>query len=261
MHAGSCFVGLVLALAALQPAHAELYGFVDNQGVVHLANRRVDVRYQPLRKPLHAAVPDNTATIPPAGTATAPGRSAPLPLAFVRTRRYDDLIAQTADEYRLDRHLLHSIIAVESGFNPAAVSPKGAIGLMQVMPQTGRRFGIDNLTDPRQNLAAGARYLRALYSQFNANLPLVIAAYNAGEGAVQKYRNTVPPYTETQDYVARVLATYQRRLRAADGTEASAPLAQAGGSPFVTARRTVRHPGARSVLILRGTQTATTETW
>lgn len=259
MHAKSCFVGLVLTLAVLQPARAELYGFVDSQGVVHLANRRVDERYLPLRTPLHAAVPETAPVATPVGEAVVPGRT--LPLAFARSARYDDLIAQTADEYRLDRHLLHSIIAVESGFNPAAVSPKGAIGLMQVMPQTGRRFGIDNLTDPRQNLTAGARYLRTLYSQFNANLPLVIAAYNAGEGAVQKYRNTIPPYTETQGYVARVLATYRRRLQAAGGTDASVPQGLPGGNAVAVATRPARRQGSRSVLILRGTQTATTETW
>jgi membrane-bound lytic murein transglycosylase MltF len=86
---------------------------------------------------------------------------------------------------------LHSIVTVESGYNPQAVSPKGAIGLMQVIPATGERFGVSRLDDPRQNLRAGARYLRFLLSQFNNDLPLVIAAYNAGEG---RCRNTATPF-------------------------------------------------------------------
>jgi soluble lytic murein transglycosylase-like protein len=117
---------------------------------------------------------------------------------------------------------------------------------MQVMPATGQRFGITNLTDPRQNLIAGARYLRVLLAQFNANLPLVIAAYNAGEGAVQKYRNTIPPYNETRDYVTKVMASYQQRR----------PGIEIGDAP-----NPIQNAPTRTVMILRGDHPAITESW
>ncbi|WP_174875038.1 lytic transglycosylase domain-containing protein [Vogesella oryzae] len=135
----------------------------------------------------------------------APGYNRQLAAQFAK------LINRIAREQQLDPQLLHSIITVESGYNAGAVSPKGAIGLMQLMPDTASRFGSSNPADPVQNLRAGARYVRFLLALFNHNMPLVLAAYNAGEGAVSKYRNTIPPYQETRDYVAKVLASYQLR--------------------------------------------------
>ncbi|SCK11952.1 lytic transglycosylase domain-containing protein [Vogesella sp. LIG4] len=124
---------------------------------------------------------------------------------------FSKLVARIAHEQHLDPQLLHSIITVESGYNPGAVSPKGAIGLMQLMPGTASRFGASNPQDPVQNIRAGARYVRFLLALFNSDMSLVLAAYNAGEGAVSKYRNTIPPYEETREYVAKVLASYQKR--------------------------------------------------
>jgi soluble lytic murein transglycosylase-like protein len=187
------WAGVLVGLVFAGVAHAELYVYKDDQGVIHLARHRLDARYQSFDH----YQPPSSAMLPREKQAQ-------------RAARFDDLIAATASAYQLDRRLLHSIIAVESGFNPSAISPKGAIGLMQVMPDTGRRFGVANLSDPQQNLIAGARYLRALLARFNGNLPLVIAAYNAGEGAVQRYGNTIPPYNETQGYVAKVLTSYHR---------------------------------------------------
>jgi soluble lytic murein transglycosylase-like protein len=117
------------------------------------------------------------------------------------------IIDEAAHVADVDSALLMAVIDVESGGDPQAVSPKGATGLMQLMPGTGERHGASNLFDPRQNIAAGARYLRELTRQFGA-LPLVLAAYNAGEGAVQKYGGQIPPYAETMDYVPKVIARY-----------------------------------------------------
>ena len=124
---------------------------------------------------------------------------------------FNKLIAKVAREQKVDPQLLHSIITVESGYDPEALSPKGAQGLMQLMPQTAARFGASNPADPLENLRAGARYLRFLLTEFKHDMPLVIAAYNAGEGSVSKYRNSIPPYPETRMYVAKVLASYEKR--------------------------------------------------
>lgn len=119
------------------------------------------------------------------------------------------LVDEAARAADLDSALLMAVIDVESGGDPQAVSPKGATGLMQVTPDTGARHGATDLFDPRQNLAAGARYLRQLMRQFG-DLPLALAAYNAGEGAVQKYGGQIPPYAETIRYVPKVMGRYLR---------------------------------------------------
>lgn len=150
----------------------------------------------------------------PAETGTR-GDSVPAGKAPAYSRQqaalFNKLIHQVAREHQLDPQLLHAIVTVESGYNPGATSPKGAQGLMQLMPDTAARFGVRNRVDPLQSLRGGARYLRFLQSHFNHDMTLVIAAYNAGEGAVGKYRNTIPPYRETREYVAKVLASYESR--------------------------------------------------
>lgn len=129
------------------------------------------------------------------------------------------IIADAAQAAEVDSALLMAVIDVESGGNPRAMSPKGATGLMQLMPATGARQGASDLLDPRQNIAVGARYLKALMRQFG-DLPLALAAYNAGEGAVQKYGGQIPPYAETMTYVPKVMARYSwyRDATASTGT-------------------------------------------
>lgn len=117
------------------------------------------------------------------------------------------LIEKIASEYQVDSHLLATIIFHESRFNPNAISPKGAIGLMQVMPKTARRFGFSEISDPEKNIRAGTAYLKWLLNRFNNNIALVAAAYNAGEGAVQRYGG-IPPYKETQRYVQKIMLDY-----------------------------------------------------
>jgi hypothetical protein len=122
--------------------------------------------------------------------------SAALPLA--------DLVEQTARRYNVDPLLVHAVIQVESSYNPNAVSPKGAQGLMQLMPATARRFGVSDSFRVAENLEGGVRYLRYLQDLFQEDLRLTIAAYNAGEAAVIKYNWNIPPYPETQNYVYQV---------------------------------------------------------
>jgi soluble lytic murein transglycosylase-like protein len=127
---------------------------------------------------------------------------------------YGEQIRRAARNFDIDPGLVRAIIATESNFDPRAVSPKGARGLMQLMPATARRFGVKDIFDPAQNISGGVRYLRHLLDLFEGDLVLALAAYNAGEGVVQD-RGAVPNYRETQDYVDRVLARYGHPGRSA----------------------------------------------
>jgi soluble lytic murein transglycosylase-like protein len=120
------------------------------------------------------------------------------------------MIAHVAAEERIDRALLHAVIATESGYDSRARSPKGAVGLMQLMPGTAERYGVRDIWNPQQNLRAGARYIRDLLAMFNDDLELALAAYNAGEGAVIRFGKRIPPFAETRSYVPRVLRQYDR---------------------------------------------------
>ena len=124
-----------------------------------------------------------------------------------RYRRYDAYIREASQLYQLPEAFVRAVVRVESDFNPNVVSNAGAMGLMQLMPQTARSMGVRDPFDPRQNILGGTRYLRVLANSFNGDLVLTVAAYNAGGGAVTRYRG-VPPYAETRRYVQRVLRHY-----------------------------------------------------
>jgi len=134
---------------------------------------------------------------------------------------FDREITAAARDAGVEPALVHAVISVESAYRPDAVSPKGAIGLMQVMPGTAQRYGISNPTDIRNNLRAGSRHLRTLIDRFGDRLDLVLAAYNAGEGAVRKYNNAVPPFRETRAYVPAVMKRYKPRKAPVIELEAS----------------------------------------
>ncbi len=119
------------------------------------------------------------------------------------------LIAETARRHHLNPALVRSVVAVESAFQPNATSPKGAQGLMQLMPQTARSLGVADPFDPAQNLDGGTRHLKGLVARYGGNLDLALAAYNAGQGAVEKHRG-IPPYAETRQYVKKVLERYRK---------------------------------------------------
>jgi soluble lytic murein transglycosylase-like protein len=122
----------------------------------------------------------------------------------------DSLIVQSAARNGIDPHLILAVMKQESSFNTQAISYKGARGLMQLMPATAARFGVRDIFDPAQNIEGGSRYLRFLLDTFNGNVELALAGYNAGENAVMRYGNQIPPYRETQDYVRKISAHYAR---------------------------------------------------
>ena len=133
---------------------------------------------------------------------------------------FADFIATSATTHGVAAELVASVIAVESNFNPNAVSVKSARGLMQLMPQTAARFGVKNVFDPKQNIDAGTHYLKELLLRYNGDLRLTLAAYNAGPDRVEQFR-TVPPYRETRDYVRRVTEKFNATLKSSDHLLAS----------------------------------------
>lgn len=202
---------VVASIVTMGEARADVYGFVEENGTVHLATEAVDPRYTLFLKSGDSA---------PA----APGRSAP-DASLMKTRlfqrlidhpnvaRYEPMIRAASTRHGLDPQLVKAVIAVESGFEPGAVSDKGAVGLMQVLPSTGERYGVRadrkksvdaKLADPLLNLEIGTRYLADLRRLFVNRPELALAAYNAGENAVIHYRNAIPPFPETQAYVKLV---------------------------------------------------------
>jgi Transglycosylase SLT domain len=122
--------------------------------------------------------------------------------------QYDSYIVESSKRYSIDPMLMYSQMHQESGFKLKATSNKGASGLMQLMPPTARRFGVTDIYDPQQNIDAGVKYMRWLLDKFGGDVRLALAGYNAGEGAVMKYGNQIPPYKETQEYVRRITARY-----------------------------------------------------
>ena len=143
-----------------------------------------------------------------------PPQRLPPAIPVLAVPRAEASIEAIARRHGLDPLLVHAVIRVESNFDARAISPKGAAGLMQLMPETAQRYGVDNRFDPAQNVDGGVRYLRDLIALFNGDLSLALAAYNAGEGAVLKYGRRIPPYPESQQYVVRVWSFYDQLRRA-----------------------------------------------
>lgn len=142
--------------------------------------------------------------------------------------RIDSLIKHNGAKYGVDPYLIFCVMEQESHFNTRALSPKGAQGLMQLMPGTSARFGVRRPSDPAQNIAGGTRYLKQLMGQFDGRIDLVLASYNAGEGAVLRFGRKVPPYRETRDYVKRISYRYRRPKPAVAAKKSLGPMARAG---------------------------------
>ena len=222
-----------IVLTGLLPlaARADVWGYIDDRGVAHFAVEKVDERYQlfylggesfDTARGIAIGKPEPTLAAPPRLLAffeAAPG--------YQQVRKH---LHEAASAHGIDYELLQALIATESGFDSGAVSPKGAIGLMQVLPTTAMRYGLvgdrkisleRKLTDPRTNIRAGTRYLGDLLKLFPGQLELALAAYNAGEGAVQRAGNRIPNFRETQNYVKTVMQLYGV-LKAAATVEAAA---------------------------------------
>ena len=206
--------GLALACAT-QVARADIYGYIDADGNAHFSAEKLDERYQLF---MHGDGAFDSSELTAPAPAAPQGAIRQYLAQHPNLKKYEPLMTQAAHDYVVELPLLKAVMAAESGFNPGAISPRGAVGLMQVMPATAERYGLqgdqrrsvsDKLADPKTNIRLGARYLRDLMHLFPDQLALVLASYNAGEGAVQKYRNRVPPYPETQNYVKLVTQFYQ----------------------------------------------------
>ena len=192
---------LLLLVSALSAgiAHADIYRYVDADGAVHFTNVPQDSRFKVYLK--EKRKPDPV-------TDTLSGE---IRYYDEKERaRYAKPIQDAARATRLEPALIHAVISAESGYNPFARSRKGAAGLMQLMPETARRYGVKNRLDPAQNISGGARYLRDLIRMFNNDLQLAVAAYNAGENAVVRAGNRIPPFQETMAYVPRVMTYYKK---------------------------------------------------
>jgi soluble lytic murein transglycosylase-like protein len=178
----------VMASFTSRPASAQIYTWVDESGGLVVSN-----------------VPEGTNL--GVGSYEVPQSDAVRATRYVapeRARAFDDVIEEHATRNGVRKDLVRAVIQVESAFNPRAVSSKGAMGLMQLMPATARQFGVRNAFDPDENVRGGVAYLRQLLDRYDGNERLALAAYNAGPGAVDRYGETVPPYRETRDYVSRV---------------------------------------------------------
>lgn len=181
---------LFLLLAAVsRPADAQIYSWVDGSGSMVISN-----------VPQGANLGIASGEAPAETTAPRAARVADP----VRSRSFDDLIDEHASRQGVRKDLVKAVIQVESGFNPRAVSNKGAVGLMQLMPGTARQLGVANPYDPSENVRGGVAYLRQLLDRYDGDERLALAAYNAGPGAVDSHGQTVPPYRETRDYVSKV---------------------------------------------------------
>ena len=261
--------GLLCLALGSTAARAEVWAYIDARGVAHFSAERLDERYElflkggtpepgaanasaqaaPAAPPAasHAAPMGNTYPSTPALTPAstpAPASAQSRLLAYLeqspRYKAVQHLLKDAALTHGIDHALLKALIAAESGFDTHAVSPKGAVGLMQLISATAERYGVKadrsggiekKLTDPQTNLRAGSRYLRDLLAMFPGRLDLAVAAYNAGEGAVQRAGNKVPNYPETQNYVKTVLQLYAHLKPAAPKDAPEPPVA----SPLIAA--------------------------
>ena len=185
-----------VAVCIATPASADIYSFRDEKGVVHFTNiKGLDPRFKLVRK--EGAL--NPVSYTPTGAYTPTSDE---------LQRYASIIKTASQSYGVDAMLVHAVISAESNYNPNALSRTGAQGMMQLMPDTARRYGVQNSMDPIENIHAGTKYLRDLLAMFKGRLDLALAAYNAGENAVIR-NGGIPPYAETRSYVPKVLGFYR----------------------------------------------------
>lgn len=223
-----CWLAAALCAPVSPSLAADVYVSFDAAGIARFAPTAVDDSYRLLFRDLSF------------GARGARRLAQPTP-------EIRQALERAAQRHRLDYGLLHAVAEAESGFDTQAVSPKGAVGLMQLMPATASQYGVPGTDDTLQanlrrldlNVDAGSRYLRTLLDRYDGNLELTLAAYNAGEGAVQRAGNRVPDYAETRNYVSRIMAAYQP---AGSGGGATAAPGSQAGTPAATARDVAAMP-------------------
>jgi soluble lytic murein transglycosylase len=176
-----------ILIAIVSSVHADIYMYIDDNGVMHFTNTPTSNQHE-----YKVYIKERTS----------------VSNRFQATDKYDKLISNASAEFNLDSRLLKAMIKAESDFDPRAISTKGAMGLMQIMPENFKMLNLENPFDPWQNIRAGAQYFKKLYKRFNGKLALSLAAYNAGPTAVDRYKS-IPPYQETEEYVRRVLRYYR----------------------------------------------------
>ncbi|ENV11414.1 hypothetical protein F966_00197 [Acinetobacter higginsii] len=216
-------LGTIGFFNGVAPSYAgqTIYQFKDNNGTTLLTNKK-KAEYSHLKVVKATYYPDsNIHSYSNWGASEA----SVLPSYSRNKNAFDPLIRQAAQQHGVSEGLIKAVMHTESGFNINARSPVGAQGLMQLMPATARRFNVNNAYDPQQNIFAGAKYLSWLLKRFNGNTQLAIAAYNAGEGNVDKYGG-IPPFRETQDYVRRVTSRYQNLYASSIGSSSSSAATQ-----------------------------------
>ena len=228
--AKNCLISVIAALLMAlftMSANADVWGYIDAKGVAHFSNDKLDERYELFFKGGESFSTEKSSPMPlgksnsdyvmPAGGAHAPTKLLAYFDVSPNYKAVKHLLKDAAQTHGVDYELLQALIATESGFDTFAVSPKGAVGLMQLMPPTAERYGVKadkqtpiekKLTDPKTNIKAGTSYLRDLIKMFPGQLELAVAAYNAGEGAVQRAGNRIPNYPETKNYVKTVMQLY-----------------------------------------------------
>ena len=182
-------IGVLTSLATPCVVHAQIYAWRDASGTLILSDRKLSDGAMTYAVPESTNIRVATSSLPPSGH-----------------DRFESLVQEHASRHALRPDLVRAVIQVESGFNPMARSPKGAMGLMQLMPETARELGVRNPYDPADNIRGGCAYLRQLIDRYNGSEELALAAYNAGAGAVDRHGRTIPPYRETRDYVRKVAA-------------------------------------------------------
>lgn len=234
----SIVAAAIFAFALASSARAEVWGYVDDKGVAHFAAEKLDERYELFFRGGESF--DTAGGVATPRPVHVPSAAASKLIAFFEIapgyKQVQHHLRAASKANDIDYELLKALIATESGFDAKAVSPKGAVGLMQVMPETAQRYGVTGrLFDPAVNIKAGTKYLRYLLDLFPGRLDLALAAYNAGEGAVMRAGKQVPNYKETQNYVKTVMQLYEMlrppsSLRGANRIRMEIPATPMGGA-------------------------------
>jgi len=180
------FLAISLVCINSNNSFSDIYMYIDSSGIVHFTNAPTSTDYKLYMKERKQRIQQT-----------------------INTKKYDDIIKKAQNKYGVEFSLIKAVIQVESGFNPKAVSKKGAKGLMQIMPINYKNLLVKDPFNPSQNIMGGTLYLQRLLKRYKYKLPLALAAYNAGPQAVDKYKR-IPPYKETQNYVRKVMETYSR---------------------------------------------------